>query len=129
MKIRSILSLILVLIFTFDSPSDAQSKVRVRFARGATSSTITGTVRGYAYKDYVVGASAGQTIDVRLNAKTKCVFTVFKPDGDNLDIGADSDQFTSELPVNGDYVVRVLLMRNEARRETSSSYKLSISIK
>lgn len=129
MKIRSVLSLILVLIFTFDSPSDAQTKVRVRFPRGATSSTITGTVRGYAYKDYVVGASAGQTIEVRLDARTKCVFTVFKPDGDNLDIGGDSNEFTSELPVDGDYVVRVLLMRNEARRGTSSSYKLSISIK
>jgi hypothetical protein len=130
MKKVLLLCILLCLLALTISPLNAQKKTRVRFARGASHATLTGTIRGFAYKDYVVHAFAGQTIEVRLAEWNKCVFTVFNPDGSNLDIGADHDQFTNELPVTGDYVVRVLMMRNEARRKGSaSSYKLTISIR
>ena len=124
---KKLLFLTIILVVT-GSAVTAQTKTRVRFARGASSANVSGTIRGYLYHDYVVRASAGQTIAVSLDPNTKCVLTVFKPDGYNLDIGADRE-FTSELPVSGDYEVRVLLMRSEARRKTVSSYKLTISIK
>ena len=106
-----------------------QTKLRVRFARGAASATVGGTVRGFAYKDYVVGASAGQTLDVHLDQKTSSVFTVFKPNGDNLEGAAEMNEFSTTLPVSGDYVIRVMMMRAQARRPNSiSSYRLTISI-
>jgi hypothetical protein len=109
----------------------AQSRQRVRFARGASAATLTGTVRGYAYRDYVVAASAGQTITLELNGKTiSPVFTVFRPDGENLEGATQMNDFTGELPGSGDYVVRVGMMRAHARRKNSSAtYTLKISIR
>ena len=111
---------VMIIVILAISTSTAQTKSRVQFARGASSETVAGTIREYAYRDYVIKASAGQTISISLDPQSKCVLTVFKPDGNNLDIGADRE-FTSELPVSGDYDVRVLLMRSEARRTRSQA--------
>lgn len=127
--------LILAAIFTIVSFSaqytSAQTKIRVRFPAGTHGTTVKGTVRGSVYKDYLVGSSAGQTMEVKLTSTgNPSVFTVFNPDGTNLDIGAEREEFTGELPTNGDYVVRVLMMRNEARRKNSASnYILKISVR
>lgn len=43
-------------------PATAQSPIRterVQFARGATSATIRGSIKGYDIVDYIVGARAG----------------------------------------------------------------------
>jgi hypothetical protein len=116
-------------VFAADGVS-AQAKHRVRFARGASGTTVRGTVRGYAYRDYVIGASAGQTIWAKLRSpNTPSVFAIFRPDGENLEGAAELDRFDGELPVSGDYVIRVLMMRSAARRRGSmSNYSLTISI-
>ena len=110
------------------SAATAQARSRVRFPRGASSVTVAGTIRGYLYRDHVVKGSAGQTLDVKIDGNSKCVFTVFNPDNSNLDMGTDRE-FSSELPVSGDYEVRVLIMPSLARRGTVANYKLTISIK
>ncbi len=72
---------------------------------------------GYAYKDYLIKASAGQTIHVELtSSKTVSVLTIFLSNGDNLEGAAEMNEFTGELPTEGNYVIRVLMMRGEARR-------------
>jgi hypothetical protein len=120
----------LLLLLCISESVSAQSKIRVRFARGATSAIVSGTVRGYAYKDYVVGASVGQEITAKLNQATSSVLTIFQPNGDNLEGATESDEFTGTLPSSGDYVIRVMMMRSEARRPRSvSNYILKISIK
>ena len=45
---------ILILVIAVVATASAQTKQRVRFARGETSATVSGTVRGYAYVDYVL---------------------------------------------------------------------------
>lgn len=109
----------------------AQAKQRVSFARGASSASVRGTVRGYAYRDYVIGASAGQTLDVKVSSKnTYTVFTVFQPAGDNLEGATEMDEFSGQLPTSGDYVVRVAMMRAGARRPGAvSNFSLTVSIK
>src|SRR5690242_397554 len=113
----------------FTGTASAQAKQRVSFARGTSSSTVSGTVRGYAYRDYVVRASAGQTLGVRLkSANSYTVFTVFQPGGENLEGAAEMDEFSGDLPTSGDYVVRVLMMRAGARRPGAvANYSLTIS--
>jgi hypothetical protein len=129
MKKLSLFTAVLVSLI-FASTTKAQTKTRIRFARGATSAVVTGTIRGFAYRDYIVKANASQTIDVRLGRNTQCYFTIFKPDGNNLDLGVERDEFTSELPDSGDYMIRVLMMRDDARRQGSvSNYRLTISIR
>ena len=118
------------LLLLFSGEISAQAKQRVRFAKGASNFTVSGTISGYAYRDYIVGARAGQMLSAKLNSKnTFTVLTVFKPDGENLEGATKMDEFTAELPENGDYVVRVLMMRAEARRKNSmSKYRVRISI-
>ncbi len=117
-------------LFLAVSNASAQTKVRVKFAKGSSSTTVKGTVLGFAYKDYMVGAIAGQTIKVKLASRnTFTVFSMFLPNGDNLEGAVEADEFTGELPVSGKYVIRVLMMRAEARRKGSiSNYTLKISI-
>lgn len=108
-----------------------QIKQRVRFAAGSHGASVAGTVRGYAYRDYLVKASAGQKISLNLTASEPAtVVTVFLPNGDNLDGATEANDFSGELPTNGDYVIRVLMMRSAARRKGSfSNFTLKISIR
>src|SRR5262245_34439495 len=92
---------VLALFISLSENAPGQTKIRVRFARGTTSAVVGGTVRGYAYKDYIVGASAGQEITVRLNQATSSVFTIFQPGGDNLEGATENNEFTGTLPVSG----------------------------
>lgn len=109
----------------------AQSKTRVKFARGTQGATVKGVVRGYAYKDYVVGASAGQDMVVSISGTNPAtVFTIFRPDGTNLEDAAQTDAYRGELPDSGDFVIRVGMMRSAARRPGSeSTFSLKITIK
>jgi hypothetical protein len=113
------------------SAAFAQTKTRVRFPAGTHGTAVKGTIRGYAYRDYVVGARGGQSMDVSLVASnSSTVVTVFAPDGNNLEGAAEADGFRGVLPGGGDYVVRVLMMRSAARRKGSvSTYTLKISIR
>jgi hypothetical protein len=122
--------LFVILISLFAADAIAQVKQQVRFPAGSTGTTLSGTVRGSAYRDYIVGANAGQTISVGLSsANTYTVFTVFRPNGDNLEGATEMDEFSGELPERGDYIVRVLMMRAGARRPGAvSNYKVKISI-
>jgi hypothetical protein len=105
----------------------AQSSTRVRFARGSKTATVRGAVKGYAYRDYVFSARAGQRATISLESKyPHPQMFVRDPNGENLSTGAGS--WNGALPANGTYAVRVLLPRAFARRGQSSSYVLTIEI-
>jgi hypothetical protein len=107
----------------------AQTKVNVRFARGANSTKLSGSVSGYKYIDYVVGARGGQTMSVKLeSASSYASFVVFDPAMDNVEGATEQIDWTGDLPSNGKYTIRVLLPRSAARRGVSARYSLKISI-
>ena len=114
----------------FTQDAAAQSKTRVRFARGTHSATVTGTVRGYAYRDYIVGSAAGQTMTVSVSGtNSSTILTVFAPDGSNVEGAAQTDQYSGELTASGDYVVRVGMMHSAARRPgATTTFKLKIKV-
>ncbi|MBS1795706.1 MAG: hypothetical protein JSS81_17760 [Acidobacteria bacterium] len=126
MKLFSILSLLfLILVFSHDSA--AQSKTRVRFARGATSATLSGTIKGYAYRDYTFSAKPGQQLSVRLSSKNASLEIVVRnPAGENLNSGGTT--WNDEIASTGTYLVRVLLPRAAARRRESAAFRLTIEI-
>lgn len=130
---KRILTLVVVLCFLAIAADNAmaQTKQRVRFAAGATSTTIRSSVRGYSYRDYIVGARAGQTIEVQVtSANTFTIFSIFQPNGDGLGDAFQVDQFSGELPSDGNYVVRVGMMRAGARLPRSiANFTLKISVK
>jgi len=118
-------------IAIFAQDAAAQTKTRVRFSRGTHSATGSATVRGYAYRDYIVGSGAGQTMTVSVSGTNSAtVLTVFAPDGTNVDGAAQTDSYSGELAASGDYVIRVGMMRSAARRPgASTTFKLKITVK
>lgn len=81
--------------------------------------------------DYQLRAGAGQTMRVAIRSDNASnYFNVSAPGADEaLFIGAMSGEaFSGVLPIDGDYTVRVYLMRNEARRGTLARYEISFSI-
>lgn len=109
----------------------APRKERVVFAPGASSATVKGQVKGDQTVDYVVPAAAGQTLTVTLkpsNAST--YFNVLPPDSENVAMYAaqTGDPYSGMLPADGDYKVRVYLMRNAARRGAASTYTLTVGV-
>lgn len=127
MKRLILISVILLSMFTVSAL--AQSKVRVRFAKGTSSATIRGTVKGYNYIDYLVRAKSGQTMSVKINpSNAACSFVIFYSDMNNVEGATDVQEFTRNVDVDDDYVVRVLLPRSAARRKESSTFSLKIAI-
>jgi hypothetical protein len=131
MKRVILFSVIAIFAVLSASQASAQISQHVRFAAGTHGTTVRGTVRGYAYRDYVVRASGGQKISLRLTPNgLPSVFTVFLPGGGNMDRAAETDKFSGTLPSTGEYVIRVGMMRAYARRRGSvSNFSLRITIR
>lgn len=124
-----LINLFLVFVLSI-ADTNAQTKQSIVFAKSTSSATVKGTIRGYKYIDYTIAARAGQRLEIDLSAvKTVPVFTVFLPNGDNLEDAAQRNEFSGLLPENGTYVIRVGLMRAAARRKNSSAaFTLKVSI-
>ena len=103
----------------------------VQFARGASSAEIEGQLKGEATVDYVVRAAAGQTLSVKLQkTNAQNYFNVMPPasQGSAMFVGDTGEDYSGVLPADGDYVVRVYLMRPAARRGESSNYTLTVGV-
>jgi hypothetical protein len=104
---------------------------RVRFEPGASSATIRGTITGYEGVDYVLGAKAGQTMTVTMKTDHGAsYFNVLPPGSDAaIAIGTNvGNEWAGTLPADGDYTIRVYLMRSAARRKEKASYTLSVGV-
>lgn len=122
-------SLLFVSFLLVSENASAQTKVRVRFAKGAVSAKLKGRVNGYKYIDYIVRAKSGQTMSVSLGSKnTACKFVIFYSDMKNVEGAADVKEFTRNVDVDDNYVVRVLLPRSAARRKERAAFTLNVKI-
>lgn len=76
-------SIVALAFVTAAMPATAQSPIRterVQFARGASSASIRGSIKGYDTVDYIVGARAGQSMSVSLQTNsTSAYFNVLPP--------------------------------------------------
>lgn len=122
------------MLSAFHASAQSDAGIRqeqVQFAKGASSATIEGDLKGDADVDYVVRAAAGQTLTVKLQkSNLQNYFNVMPPGsvGGAMFVGTASDEYSGVLPDDGDYVVRVYLMRPAARRNESSHYTLTIGV-
>ena len=121
---------ILFLIVFSANDTAAQTKTRVQFARGTATATLKGRITGYNYKDFVVRANAGQTMTAEITGTNRFTqFSVFNPNMENMEMGIGTAEWTGELPETGDYTIRVLFPRAEARRKSAfGSFSLKISV-
>ena len=115
-----------------DGPA-APTKTRVNFAKGASSATVKGALKGRGDIDYLVRAAAGQTLQVKFEAgKSSADFNVLPPG--SADVAMYSSSMSGErtwsgmLPSDGDYAIRVYLGRAAARRGAATNFTLTVGI-
>lgn len=104
---------------------------RIEFARGATSASVKGQLRGYGDVDYQVRAGAGQTLSVKLKKTNSSNYFNILPPGSKdvaMYVGQTGEDFSGVLPTDGDYTIRVYLVRAAARRNEASRYTLTVSV-
>ena len=113
---------------------------QVRFAAGATGTTLSDTITGREYVVYEIGAEAGQQMRIRLTTDNLAAyFNVYEPGrgpgdqalavseqtGTNV---PDLNVFDGTLPSSGVYSVSVYMYRSAARRGETANFTLDISI-
>ncbi|VXB17362.1 conserved exported hypothetical protein [Flavobacterium sp. 9R] len=128
-KIFMTLAVILPLV----SFAQIQSK-KVTFGPGKSGTLINGTIKGDLIIDYLLSVNANQTISIALNSKsTSIYFNVMEPGstGEAIYIGENegTNKFNGTASQSGTYKIRVFLNRAVARRGSSASYGLNISVK
>jgi len=102
---------------------------RIEFKRGATSTTISGVVRGDEQAEYVLSAKQGQRLVIKLNntpAKSSC-FDLTGPDGADMGLEYDCNwNYSKPLPATGDYFLTV---SRPSQAKGTSRYRMTITVK
>jgi hypothetical protein len=105
---------------------------QMQFAKGKTSASVSGKITGNDSMDYVIRASAGQTMTVDFKAgKGAAYFNVLPPGstGEAIFVGSsEGDHFKAALPADGDYTIRVYLMGGAKDSGKPVSYTLKVGI-
>jgi hypothetical protein len=105
--------------------------VRVQFPKGASSVTVTGELKGYSDIDYLVSAGAGQTMTATLKVSNRSAYFNVLPLGSKevaMFAPQTGERFLRLLPADGDYTIRVYLIRAAARRNETSKFALTVSV-
>jgi hypothetical protein len=104
----------------------------LQFAKGASSATVKGSVKGSTTIDYKLRAQAGQTMNVALKTSNAAnYFNVLPPGSKDVAIfigSTEGNEWTGALPADGEYTIRVYLMRSAARRNETANYTLTVGI-
>ena len=113
---------------------DEVATVPVRFAKGATGTTVKGAFSGYDSVNYTLSARAGQTMAIKIKGSSNANFNVFAPGqapggGTAMGSGAAGEDWSARLPATGAYTIQVFQMRASARRGERVAYTLSIGVK
>lgn len=131
---RSLCQLLIGLMSIIASIAHAeeiQSRV-VTFSKGHTATTITAKIKGSQTIDYLLRAKAGQNMKIALKTNHGANYFNVLPPGSNdeaIFIGSSGgNHWAGNLPLDGEYKVRVYLMRSAARRNETASYALTIEI-
>lgn len=111
--------------------ADDIRKEPIHFKKGTSSATLKGRIKGYETVDYVLGARAGQTMKVSLKTGNGANYFIVLPPGSDAAIASGEilgNKWTGALPADGEYKIRVYLMRSAARRNETANYTLSVGI-
>lgn len=96
---------------------------RIRFASGATSATLTGTVPANLSQFFILHADKGQTLSVTATPQDKLQLAVYGVDGSVLMSGmGQGASFSGALPSTQDYI----LMLKSANQAQAFTLKVSV---
>jgi hypothetical protein len=102
---------------------------RIEFARGSNSTTLSGTVRGDEQAEYVLSATQGQRLVIKLTSvpPKSSVFDLHGPDGVDLGLEYDANYvYSGKLPRTGDYLIFVT---RPTQAKGTSRYRLTVWVR
>ena len=113
----------------FSTSAIAQAEKRIQFAKGKTSTTVTGSLKRDTQTTYKVGARKGQklTVTFKSNVGKNAGIVIFAPDpaGENKLIfgedGLGNKTMQFDLDLTGDYEIQVGSTR-------AGSYTMTVKI-
>ncbi|MBZ2210029.1 hypothetical protein [Massilia soli] len=112
--------------------ADQTRTERVQFKRGSNSATVESRIKGYESVDYLLGARAGQHMNVSMTTKHGATyFNILAPGETEVAMfngSMNDNRFEGTLPANGDYKIRVYMMRSAARRNEVAPFRLKMAI-
>jgi hypothetical protein len=123
-----------VVLLHAPAPAEELRAQRVHFAPGSTGVVIAGSIEGQESVDYLLGARAGQTLEVSMDSdNSSAYFNVIPPDAENVAVysgttGPGLNHYQGELDLDGEWKIRVYLYRAAARRGETADYRLDIDI-
>ena len=105
----------------------------VKFAKKAHSANYYGRIDGYKYDSYKFYAKKGQKLKVKLTGGNVEAYLWGNQLKDSINLGEYSPELDDKgiyiLPASGEYEIRVLQPRSQARKDKKPQYWMSINIK
>ncbi|MEO6391558.1 MAG: hypothetical protein ABIP75_06875, partial [Pyrinomonadaceae bacterium] len=105
---RQLCALLLLLVVV--NTASAASVHRIRFARGAVSATVWGTLYGqHSIRHYILQVRAGQNMKVHVTSTqlTNPQIDVIYPNGEHMDRDMQGTQFNTDSTQAGNYRIDV----------------------
>src|SRR2546423_682200 len=102
---------------------------RIEFKRGATSTIVSGVVRGDEEAEYVLSAKQGQRLTIKLTSvpAKSSVFQLLGEDNDTLGLEYDANfNYSGVLPKTGDYFINV---KRPTSSKSTSRYRMTVTIR
>jgi hypothetical protein len=100
---------------------------RIEFAKGKTSTTVTGSLSNSQEIEYVFSAAKGQKVTIRMSNTGLFDYRVFSPEADFETEFDSSPTAAFELPASGDYLLFV--RKKMVARPRTAKFSLTLTIK
>ena len=99
---------------------------RIRFAKGKSSITLTGTLAGDEEQEFVFGARKGQTVYVTNSDSANFAYRLFNDDvsQESTELATPTMEFV--VPATGDYM---LFVRRSSTKPRSAKFTIEFAIK
>jgi hypothetical protein len=124
----------LVISFVILSAAGASAQkaepLRVKFAKGKTTATMTGTLSNDQEMYFVFGAKKDQIVKLRVTSVPKGKFFEFGVTGDGFEVETEYDyydNFSFKVPETSDYYV--FMRKRPTERVTSAKFYFVVSIR
>jgi hypothetical protein len=117
--------------FGIAAPLLAQAHTTVHFAPGNDNTSVSSSITGSQYHDYILNARAGQNMAVSLITDGSAYFNILPPGSSEAIYNSSvsgNDATGVRLPRNGDYTIRVYLMGNAEDSNQTVPFTLSVSV-
>ncbi|MCD9186153.1 MAG: hypothetical protein LUM44_06955 [Pyrinomonadaceae bacterium] len=132
MKTKLVTIAALTLLFSINAIAQNGGKAepqRIQFAKGKSSTVLTGTLSNDEQMEYVFGAKKGQTITLKVTSNPKGKLFDFDLAGDDFELETERDYYDDyafTAPETGDYLVFV--RKRPTEKVTRAKFFLTLTI-